>query len=283
MPKSDQRKSAYSRSEAKYEKWKKDGRGTGSGPDYIPGLFVNEVPSSIGNQKHIVPGIKTHLRLVQLMSNLELTVFLFFDLAKPVIDIREQFPLDRSTTLSIAEKLKIRHPSVTDSTTGIKIAHWMTTDLLVDYYDQQRNRQQLAVYIKPAKELKGDNLNKLIIEYAYWSLRGVRFCIIVDESIPREIAENLSFVKSFYEREESIEDRNKNHKKVETLLLQKIKTEHTTINNLCQKLDSEGAFSVGCSLSTFYYMVATRKIDLPLKCFSVGPNTHTSEIQRHLS
>lgn len=35
MLKSDQNKSAYSRTEIKYEKWEQEGRGTGSGPDYI--------------------------------------------------------------------------------------------------------------------------------------------------------------------------------------------------------------------------------------------------------
>ena len=282
MPKSDQRKSPYSRSESKYRKWERQGRGSGTGPDYIPGLFANEVPSSLGNQKHIVPGIKAQLRLVQLMSGLELSSFSFFDLAKQVIDIREQYPLERSITLSIAEKLKITHPSVNDAQTGEKIAHWMTTDFLVDYLDKEGRRKQLAVYIKPAKELKGKNLDKLIIEFAYWVLKGVRFCIVVDESIPTEIAENLGFVKSFYERDIGIEELHKNYREVEKVLLRKIKSEHIEINKLCNKIDAEEGFATGCSLNIFYYMVATRKIILPLKRFSVGPNTHTSEIQRYL-
>ena len=104
MPKRDNRKSPYSRSESKYSTWEKQDRGAGAGSDYIPGLFITEVPSSYGNQKHSVPGIKAPGRLLQLMSALELTNCLFFELAKNVIDIREQFPLDRSITLSIAEK-----------------------------------------------------------------------------------------------------------------------------------------------------------------------------------
>lgn len=283
MPKSDKNKSPYSRSESKYEKWRDQGRGTGSGPDYIPGLFITEVPSRRGNQKHSVPGIKSKLRLVQLMSKLELMVFLFFDLAKQVTDIREQYPLDRSITLALAEKLKLSHPSVTDAKTGNQIAHWMTTDLLIDYFDKQDNRQQLAVYIKLAEELKGANLDKLIIEYAFWALKGVRFCIVIDESIPKEVAENLGFVKSFYERESCIEELTKHHKKLENLLLQKIKTGYSEINALCKKLDIEEGLHAGCSLSIFYYMVASRKIDLPLARFSVGPNTHSSEIKKYLA
>ena len=94
-----------------------------------------------------------------------------------MIDIRKQFPLDRSITLSVAEKLKIKHPSVTDAQTGEQIAHWMTTDLLIDYYDKQDQRQQLAIYLKPAEDLKGANLEKLIIECIYWALRGARKCL----------------------------------------------------------------------------------------------------------
>ena len=282
MPKRDNSKSPYSRSESKYSTWEKQGRGTGFGSDYIPGLYITEVPSSHGNQKHSAPSIKALGRLLQLMSALELKICLFFELAKNVIGSREQFPLDRSTTLAIAEKLKIKHPSVTDAQTGEQIAHWMTTDLLIDYYDKQDKRQQLAIYIKPAEDLKGANLDKLIIERIYWALKGVRFCIVVDKGIPAEIAENIAAVRTFYENEINIKELYPNHDDIERQVISRIKSEHTEINKLCHKLDKDKGFDLGSSLNIFYYMIASRKIDLPLIRFSVGPNTHSSEICKYL-
>ena len=283
MPKRDKRKSKHSRSKTKYDEWEEQGRGTGTGPDYISGIFIDEVPSSRGNQKSSVPGIKAKGRPVQLMSALEFMIFLFFDLAKQVIDTRDQYYLDRAITLAIAEKLNIKHPSIPDAQTGEQIAHWMTTDLLIDYYDKRNERQQLAVYIKPAEDLKGSNLDKLIIEYIYWSLKGVRFCIITDECIPTEIAENISFVKLFYENDTFIKELQPKLSQIETFILNEIKNEYLEINNLCKKLDQDKGFTPGSCLTIFYYMVAARKIDLPLKRFSIGPNTHSSEIRRYLN
>ncbi|USE35228.1 hypothetical protein [Endozoicomonas sp. SCSIO W0465] len=78
MPNTDKRRSIYSRSKKKFEKWKRDGRGTGTGRDYKPGLKITEVPSGTeNNRKHSVPGIKAKGRLVQLMSDLEFFVFIF--------------------------------------------------------------------------------------------------------------------------------------------------------------------------------------------------------------
>ncbi len=138
----------------------------GTGPDYIPGLKITEVPSaSENNRKHSVPGIKAKGRLVQLMSELEFFAFIFFDLAKQVMDIREQFPLDREVTLAIAEKLNVKHSTVTDSNTGEEIANWMTTDLLIDFVDKEGVVNQVAICIKPAEKLTPRNLQKIKIEW----------------------------------------------------------------------------------------------------------------------
>ncbi|WP_257265288.1 TnsA endonuclease N-terminal domain-containing protein [Endozoicomonas sp. ONNA2] len=149
MPNKVIKHSLYSRSEKQYLRWlEKELRGTGTGLNYIPGLYIHEVPSSIGNRKRTVPGIKSQGRLVQLMSDLEYKIFKFLDLAKNVLDIREQFPIEREMTLSIAEKLKIKHPETTDYNTKEKIALWITTDFLVDYNDEEGNKKQVAIYAR---------------------------------------------------------------------------------------------------------------------------------------
>ncbi|MET4695281.1 TnsA endonuclease N-terminal domain-containing protein [Endozoicomonas lisbonensis] len=283
MPSKNIKHSPYSRSEKLFVKWlEKELRGTGSGASYIRGLNINEVPSSgKGNRKRSVPSVTVLGRLIHLMSDLEYKVFRFFDLSKNVFDIREQFPLDREVTLSIAEKLKIGHPSVTDYNTKEKIANWMTTDLLVDYLDNEGNKKQLAVYIKPAKDLKSSrNLQKLIIEYVYWQLKGVRFCIITDNSFSKEVSRNLEFSGSFYDKQKLIDEMIPNLSVIEKHIASEIIATCSRIDLICESIDHKLDIPPGDSLRAFYYMIGTRKIDVELSKVSVGPLTHSSFLQK---
>jgi len=65
------------------------------------------VPSS--GRVHRFIGWKTS-REHHLLSDLEFNYLCFCDWAENVIDIREQFPLDRENTLKIAEDIGIHHP-----------------------------------------------------------------------------------------------------------------------------------------------------------------------------
>ena len=116
MPKKSNKFSPCSRSEKQLQRWiKEEMRGTGHGRDYIPGLYTNEIESAKeDNFKERVSGIKASGRDVQLASHTEHKIFRHFDLAKNVVEIREQFRLKREKTLAIAEKLKINHPSEED-------------------------------------------------------------------------------------------------------------------------------------------------------------------------
>ncbi|MGN7300625.1 hypothetical protein [Ferdinandcohnia sp. SAFN-114] len=53
------------------------------------------------------------------MSNLERSYFYYLEWATNVIDIREQFPLERQETLEISTELNIPHPIDEDTKTPI--------------------------------------------------------------------------------------------------------------------------------------------------------------------
>ena len=148
-------------------------RGTGHGRDYIPSLNTNEIPSAKENNfKKRVSGIKALGRDMQLASNTEHKIFRPFDLAKNVIEIREQFPLDRSITLAIAEKLKIKHPSELVYNTNEPFAVGMTTDLLITMIDENGRKFDIAVSVKPAHKLCDKRVfEKQKIEFTYWALK----------------------------------------------------------------------------------------------------------------
>ena len=283
MPKKNLNQSPYSRSKKKFERWKRDGRGKGRKASYKSGLNITEVPSSVkNNRKHSVPGIKAEGRLVQLMSDLELDVFSFFDIAKQVIDIREQFPLDQEVTLAIAEKLKIPHPKVKNSGTDEYIANWMTTDLLIDYIDTDGSEKVLAVCIKPASELTENNLKKIKIEYAYWLLKGIRFCVITDRCIPEEVRKNLSFVISFYEDDLNIMEMHSDLAKIEVLVINALQKQDDELHVLCRNIDIKHDLETGTAINVLYYLIATRKVDVDLSVLSIGPKTHSSFLRKYI-
>lgn len=92
----------YAHSETKYKRWIKEGRGSGSHRDYKPWITVRDVPSQ--GRSHRIFSLKTQ-RIHHLLSDLEAAVFVLLDWNQDVLDIREQFPLERETTLDIAKDI----------------------------------------------------------------------------------------------------------------------------------------------------------------------------------
>lgn len=89
-------------------RWLQEGRGQGRLHSYKPFLNVRD-NKSLTERSSRVYGYKTQ-RTHHLFSDLELALFLALDRIQEVEDIREQIPLDLTTTLQIAEDLKIQHP-----------------------------------------------------------------------------------------------------------------------------------------------------------------------------
>ena len=115
----------YSFDETKLKRFAKEGRGTGHGSDYRPWLQVQDVPSHGRSTR--IHSYKTG-RQHHLLSDLETGLFLILDWADHVVDIREQFPLDRDVTRMLAAKMGVVHPRDVQTKSDIV----MTTDLLVD-------------------------------------------------------------------------------------------------------------------------------------------------------
>ncbi|WP_338009867.1 hypothetical protein [Pseudoalteromonas maricaloris] len=95
--------------EAQYHKWIKEGRGTGEYQDYKPWLTVYDAPSD--GRVHRVFGYKSK-RTHHLLSDLELSMFYLLEWRQDVLQVKEQFPLEREITLELAESAGIKHPNV---------------------------------------------------------------------------------------------------------------------------------------------------------------------------
>ena len=169
----------------------KEGRGQGTGEKYKPWINIQDFPSSglVTRAK----GWKTK-RIHQFLSKLERDYFYVLEWNQAVVDIREQFPLTREDTLSIAEEKGIKHP--TDPKSQIPIV--MTTDFLITLANSE-GTTQVARTIKPSKELENERtIEKFEIERTYWEQRGIDWGIITEKELPTKLIENVEWLHSSY-------------------------------------------------------------------------------------
>lgn len=162
----------------------KEGRGTGTGKDYKPWLYIQDVASDgQANRKTSWTTGREH----QLMSKLELYYLFTFDWSSSVVDIREQYPLlPHEDTLAIAEELDIKHPEDPETKEVIVL----TTDFVLTLKEQDQFIQR-AVTVKRASKLQDPRvIEKFEIERVYWQTAGVSWCIGTERDL------NMIFVKN---------------------------------------------------------------------------------------
>jgi hypothetical protein len=175
-------KRRYGITEARIERYSKEGRGEGRLAEYRPWLRIQDVPSNGLSSR--LTGTVTG-RLHHLLSTGERDVFLDCDWHTSVTDLREQFPLDRHETIAISQEMGVCHPR----DRGVDIV--MTTDLLVDHVVRGEPRQS-ALSVKPAVDLEdGKTVEKLEIERRFWKRRGVPFHVLTEAERSKDRAFNL--------------------------------------------------------------------------------------------
>lgn len=181
-------KHRYGTDESKIARFIKEGRGQGHGAEYRPWLTIQDV-SSLGRSSRIhsrKTGREHHL-----LSDLETAAFLLLDWSDDVIDIREQFPLDRDMTRRIAAEMGVRHPIDMQSRTDIV----MTTDFMVDI---KRGNESILIVrtVKPSSALDDlRTLEKLEIDRRYWSnYKGCDWGLITDQDLPKQRIQNLRWL-----------------------------------------------------------------------------------------
>lgn len=160
-------------------------RGQGDGKHYKPFLTVRDVPSK--GRVHRRPAL-THGRIVHLLSDLELSIFLLFDWDLSVTDIKEQFPLDPEKTAKISERLGITHPAVSG------VTQVMTTDLLLDTL-QNNKVVQVAISVKYSDELEDVRvIEKQELERRYWESLGVQWYLFTENEVPFILIQNIKWL-----------------------------------------------------------------------------------------
>ncbi|MGL5942124.1 MAG: TnsA endonuclease C-terminal domain-containing protein [Waterburya sp.] len=101
-------RSRYDWTQAKFERYVKEGRGKGSGKDYKPWITIQDFPSRGRVSRSL--GWKSD-RIHHFMSDWELRFFYLLEWSTTVQDIREQYPLlNLDLAFCIADELGIEYP-----------------------------------------------------------------------------------------------------------------------------------------------------------------------------
>ena len=164
------------------------GYGSGSGANYKPWLEVTDLSSS-GRSRRVF-GLKTG-RIHHLFSNVEFDIFLAAEWSRSVVDIREQYPLDRDLTQTVAQELKIQHPSYP----GTRVPTVMTVDFLLTVVEHGVKRL-VALNAKRDEEAEEENsLAKLEIQRTYFEKLEIEHYLIYHSQIPKQKVMNIAWIR----------------------------------------------------------------------------------------
>lgn len=173
---------------------RKQGRCTGHGKDYIPGIFCREL-MGIGVTS-CFPDWQ-HGRMIQCLSQGELWWYLKLRWNDDVLDIREQFLLDPSRIESIATSMGTRPAQ------NGKVL--MSTDFLVD-----TTKGLIAINVKTDRKVieKASDRKLLLleIERRYWDSLGIPWKLVFKEDLNRIEVANIKDVVRFYDRKNVFDD-----------------------------------------------------------------------------
>jgi hypothetical protein len=166
--------------EEKIEQLKYEGYGQGFKESYKSWLTVQTVNSRGTSHQPFCLKTQRHL---QLLSNIELALFLALDWQEDVVDIREGFPLDRDFTCTVADRLGIRHPSYP----GTHVKTVMTVDFMV-------TRIRNGVECLEAYNAKPTSEEKLEIQRASLAELDIPHHLVFDTDIPAQHIKNLAWI-----------------------------------------------------------------------------------------
>lgn len=251
--------SKYDWSEAKITRFQNEGRGLGFGRDYRPWLTVHDLSSSGLSRR--APS-RTCGRVHHLLSQVEYDFFLMLDWSADVVDIREQFPLDRTLTRATAAALGLRHPRYPRT----KIDCVMTVDFLVDL--RTRDSTVVRAYdSKVSDELnKKSSISKLEITRATLESLGIEHHLIIDTKLPMRAIENI---KSIGLAQESFDEDIEFPDGIETSLAQllgSLRSAHPSdsLRQLCEDYDVQYGNEPGTGIRLAKILMLRRSIAAPL-------------------
>lgn len=238
--------------EEKIAKRIKEGRGAGEFSSYQPWLTIQDISSS--GRSHRIKGFKTE-RIHHFFSDLERNYFYLLEWATEVIDIREQFPIEREETYSIAEDKGVKHPVYPKSSVPIVL----TTDFMITRRIDE-NIEYFARTIKPSQMLNDKRtIEKFEIEREYWERKNINWGIVTEKEMPIELINNIMWVFGT-----SLE--NEEEEYLVEAFLHKLKTNDPTISMalISQAFEEEYRLNKGMALHLIKHLLNKRVLSFDM-------------------
>lgn len=246
-------------SEEKIRQFQAEGRGKGKLASYAPWVQVADF-SSRGNSRRVLSP-KTG-RVHHLLSDVEWHLFLLLEFAEDVIDIREQYPIDRDDTLSIAAEYRIKHPTYP----GTTIPEVMTCDFLVI---RQYGVDQKAEAFNCKRTEEAENarsLEKLEIQRRYFHGAGIPHHLVFHSKLPKSKIKNIEWIRSAQARQDEGEPYtgyfNEHSQRVLSDLASHSRS--GSVSEYCENYDSLSGAEPGTGLRAVRILLLNRDIQTDL-------------------
>lgn len=243
---------SYYASNAKVQKYIKEGRGMGIGKDYIPWTKTHEF-SSKGRATRLL-GIRTG-RIHHLQSDNQYRAFLSFEFFENILDIRETFPL--LDVMEVIDTEDLRLDKFRDKET--KEAFVITTNYLLTVVEPDGSEKLVARTVKNTSELKRKiTWEKLEIENRYWKAKNISWKVITEKQLPRQLAKNIEWVRETL-LEGSEGDLDKEQLSI-TLLGYLLENDEYPVKEVLKLFDKQEDLPKGSAIFLFRYLLAKKEI-----------------------
>jgi len=219
-----------------------------------------------------VYGVKSR-REHELLSDVEWNLFILLEWAPDVVDIKEQFPLDRDLTEDIALSRKIRHPSYV----GTHVHTVMTVDFLVTRI--REGKKVLEAFDCKRSEDAEDarSIEKLEIQRAYFDGMEIRHHLVLHSQLPMAIVKNLEWIRGAQLKPNETElypGFLREHEMKMTVELGR-STKNRTLAEYCMQYDAREGLEPGTALRVARMLMQSRVLMPDLK----NPDLPTSPLQ----
>lgn len=246
--------------EEKIQRWRKEGRGQGSGPHYRPWLTNHDVSSTGRAQR---PYSQKFGRHFELLSDIEYRVFLLAERGINVVGAEEQRPISREITQAVAQKIGARHPYYPYT----HVPCVMTVDLLL-IVQGVGEQHKIGIDCKAHTDAEDPRVvEKLEITRVALAERGHRHLVVFDKQLPMTLISNLESIRAARAHEEEklpyegylehAVERFRNYIITRTFGAKPLRT-------VCQEFDATMSFEVGTGFRAARLLIDQRLIDADL-------------------
>jgi hypothetical protein len=232
------------------------GHGTGERENYQPWLTTLDVASE-GSASRI-DGTKIR-REHHLLSQHEKNYFLVLEWSDKTVDIREQYPLERSVTQQIANFLGLSHPA--DPKTKIDVV--MTSDFNITVQDGAYPKTIIRSAKLMAELADTRVVEKLEIERRYWCDRSIDWGIVTEKEVNSQTVKNIDFFRKYLDLESTTINR-EILQEASPYLEERLRSQKKSLREVCKQLDHELGFEKSTSLVLTYHLIAIKAFTIDL-------------------